>query len=285
MIALEIVLLIIAYTLLIISIFLQVICYRKNLEEKETILFSCSLLFLIVAITISPILSAGENSDSTNVFTLIGMTLVGLTMPLNLFAERIHKLSKAWTRLPIVIASIMGVIITIAYFTKTLSSIQYIIAVFLGISIVASVIFANRTQPKPMYLQNEKTDRIFLFAFLILIPILLIFYFGFPEETKNFKIGFSLPLFFILLASRKIWIDIERLSLFGSPITIDVQRLKNYALTNREQEVAVELLKGKSYKQISEGLHISIPTVKTHASNTYKKCGVKSRHELAVLFK
>ncbi|MFK8081134.1 MAG: response regulator transcription factor [Granulosicoccus sp.] len=40
---------------------------------------------------------------------------------------------------------------------------------------------------------------------------------------------------------------------------------------------------GKTYKRIAEELHVSVPTIKTHASNVYKKCGVTGRHELTVL--
>jgi DNA-binding NarL/FixJ family response regulator len=54
-------------------------------------------------------------------------------------------------------------------------------------------------------------------------------------------------------------------------------------LTKREQEIATLLTKGITYKEISESLFISMPTVKTHTSNIYKKCGVKNRSELTAL--
>ncbi|MEN0049370.1 MAG: response regulator transcription factor [Bacteroidota bacterium] len=88
---------------------------------------------------------------------------------------------------------------------------------------------------------------------------------------------------FIVLAGGKIWDDWERLSLTKSSASIDERQFRNYMLTPREQEIATFLTKGMTYKQIAEQLYISIPTVKTHSSNIYKKCGVKNKNELTHL--
>lgn len=53
-----------------------------------------------------------------------------------------------------------------------------------------------------------------------------------------------------------------------------------YNITNREKEVISFLLKGYSYKKISEELFISLSTVKTHIRNIYKKTEVKNKIEL-----
>lgn len=53
-----------------------------------------------------------------------------------------------------------------------------------------------------------------------------------------------------------------------------------YKITNREQEVIVLLIKGYSYKEISEQLVISLSTVKTHIRNIYQKTDVKNKIEL-----
>ena len=94
MITLEITLLIIAYTLLVITIFLEVICYKKNLEFLETIALTFSLLLLIISLTISPLMGKADAIESTNIFTLLSMILVGLTTPLNTLKERQHNLSR-----------------------------------------------------------------------------------------------------------------------------------------------------------------------------------------------
>ncbi|NLR91403.1 helix-turn-helix transcriptional regulator [Flammeovirga sp. SR4] len=75
----------------------------------------------------------------------------------------------------------------------------------------------------------------------------------------------------------------QRLSLINNDIAPNKQQFKNYALTKREQEIASLLQKGVTYQKIADQLFISLPTVKTHASNIYKKCGVKTRNELSNL--
>lgn len=53
-------------------------------------------------------------------------------------------------------------------------------------------------------------------------------------------------------------------------------------LTQREKEVLLLIAEGKSNKEISEELYISIKTVKTHVSNLLMKLGVEDRTQLAI---
>ncbi|MCM3783285.1 response regulator transcription factor [Neobacillus mesonae] len=53
-------------------------------------------------------------------------------------------------------------------------------------------------------------------------------------------------------------------------------------LTDREKEVLLLIAEGKSNKDISEELHISIKTVKTHVSNLLMKCEMEDRTQLAI---
>lgn len=50
-------------------------------------------------------------------------------------------------------------------------------------------------------------------------------------------------------------------------------------LTSRERQILSMLASGFTYQKISEGLFISIETVKRHCHNIYKKLGVKNRTE------
>ncbi|MCD1260970.1 response regulator transcription factor [Paenibacillus athensensis] len=54
------------------------------------------------------------------------------------------------------------------------------------------------------------------------------------------------------------------------------------ALTLREKEVLMLIAEGKSNKEISEELFISIKTVKTHVSNLLMKCELDDRTQLAI---
>lgn len=53
-------------------------------------------------------------------------------------------------------------------------------------------------------------------------------------------------------------------------------------LSDREIEILREMVKGKSNKEISELLNISIHTVVSHSKNISRKTGVKSRSALAI---
>lgn len=60
----------------------------------------------------------------------------------------------------------------------------------------------------------------------------------------------------------------------------DIKILVKYKITNREREIIDLLICGNSYKEISEKLVITLPTVKTHVFNIYKKLGIKNKIEL-----
>ena len=53
-----------------------------------------------------------------------------------------------------------------------------------------------------------------------------------------------------------------------------------YGLTNRENEIVLQIIKGYSYKKIAENMFISYGTVRKHASNIFSKCNCSSREEL-----
>ncbi len=59
---------------------------------------------------------------------------------------------------------------------------------------------------------------------------------------------------------------------------------KIFFLTDRERETLSLLSEGKSNKEIADQLCISLETVKSHLQTIYKKLGVKSRTEAAILF-
>ncbi|WP_461256878.1 cytidine deaminase [Treponema sp. R80B11-R83G3] len=51
-------------------------------------------------------------------------------------------------------------------------------------------------------------------------------------------------------------------------------------LTPREQGIYQLLISGKTAKEISEALYISVPTVNFHICNVYKRLGVKNKNQL-----
>jgi DNA-binding CsgD family transcriptional regulator len=56
--------------------------------------------------------------------------------------------------------------------------------------------------------------------------------------------------------------------------------LSKYGITEREREIILKVVQGKSNADIAGELFISLATVKTHLHNIYKKIGVDSRYDL-----
>lgn len=63
------------------------------------------------------------------------------------------------------------------------------------------------------------------------------------------------------------------------------QRMQQYGLTAREQEIVLLLLQGKLLKECAAALDISLDTVKFHSKNIYRKLGISGRNELMNAFK
>jgi DNA-binding CsgD family transcriptional regulator len=61
---------------------------------------------------------------------------------------------------------------------------------------------------------------------------------------------------------------------------IPAEFLAKYRITEREQELILKVMQGKSNADIARELFISLPTVKTHLHNIYQKLGVDSRYDL-----
>jgi len=56
--------------------------------------------------------------------------------------------------------------------------------------------------------------------------------------------------------------------------------LSKYGITDREREIILKVMQGKSNDDIARELVISLATVKTHLHNIYKKIGIDSRFDL-----
>ena len=59
---------------------------------------------------------------------------------------------------------------------------------------------------------------------------------------------------------------------------------KDYNFTNRENEIAIQIIKGNSYKKISENMFIAYSTVRKHASNVFIKSKVSNKEDFIKKF-
>lgn len=276
----EIIILALTYSSLIISLFLQLICYSKKIENWETIALTISLILLVVSISLSPL---QPNRLTTAPSTLICMLMISCATFLETLSKQRHSIHNNFKILQIVIAICLGLATIIASEYENLQFVQNLIVGFLLISIVSSMLIVQRTKPLKQYKHLERSHKSFAWAFLIIIPSYILTHFIFLKEYSLFRIDSLLYIAFLAMAIAKIYEDIRRLSLIKEKDDLDVQKFQNYGLTAREQEVALLLFDGLTYQSIADQLFISMPTVKTHASNIYKKCKVKNRNELTKL--
>jgi DNA-binding CsgD family transcriptional regulator len=84
-------------------------------------------------------------------------------------------------------------------------------------------------------------------------------------------------------AERDAWRANAERALAGFGAAIGAQ-FETWGLTPAEREVALQLLQGKSHKEIAAATGRSERTVRQHAATAYEKAGLGGRAELAAFF-
>ncbi len=278
MIAFEYILLTLTYTSLSISLFLQWICYKKNMENIEAIALTISFILLLISISVSPLF---PHENTTTISTLLCMILVGASTFIETLSQPNQTISPVYKKIVVSIGIVLTLVLIIAKFfanNEGVLYIQYAIVSYLGLTVSFSMFIARRTKPARQFQHLHKSIKGFALIFLIIVPAFLI-----SHYVLEIRLGFLLYIAFLALAIRNIHTDLVRLSLIKLNQKPQEQQFKNYGITQREQEIAELLLEGLTYQDIAHKLHISLSTVKTHTSNIYKKCSVKSRNELGKL--
>lgn len=277
MVILGFILLLLAYTTGIIAIVLEIICYRKNTEYFETIVLTIAFLLLIFSISISSILDMINQWTVTEPSNLLSLALIGLALsaPLNIFAERQITVAPMIRYLLYATAGSLTLLLGLQMIFDLQFPIHWLINGFLVISIISSMIMLIKSEPGIHVRHNEKTERTMSIAILTLLPLFL-----FIEYTQKPNVPITISVFFTIMALNKIFDNLKRLSLLTPENTIELKKENSYDLTPREKEVANHLVKGHTYAKIAADLFISMPTVKTHVSNIYRKVGVKNKMEL-----
>ena len=132
---------------------------------------------------------------------------------------------------------------------------------------------------------TDTIRKTFAFYFLLLLWIYIpgiiadTLYDGFfsLEFYPTLYCGYSI-VYTHLIIKHFTHIPLERLQL-----TISQDFITKHNISSRETEILSLILQGKSNKQIGDKLFISQSTVKTHISNLFNKCRVKSRYALITL--
>jgi DNA-binding CsgD family transcriptional regulator len=285
----KIIFLILAYSLGIATLIVQIICYLQDLEYKETIFFTMVFLLLIIASTIQGLVKT-ENSLLFEIQALVInlLTVVfAISIPVNIHKERVDAFRK--TRNVFVIAMgtiIISLVIVLHSLNESVLTILFV-SVHLFLSVIYSMFFLLFTKPGVLIQTREKSER--LLAFIVLIIMMVSFVF-IVVNNKVFSLrllqqngGVILAVICIILSVSKIPGDIKKLVQTEKTISTDENKLAKLGITQREQEVLQLLVTGKTYREIATELFISLPTVKTHVSHIYSKAKVRNRLELSNL--
>lgn len=72
------------------------------------------------------------------------------------------------------------------------------------------------------------------------------------------------------------------LEAFASSVPGEPPKQPLEALTGREEQVLVEVARGRTNNEIADELHLSLSTVKTHVANLMAKLGARNRVEIAI---
>jgi DNA-binding CsgD family transcriptional regulator len=280
-------LLISAYTLGIGTLIVQIVCYLKDLEYKETILLTLSFLLLIVTATIQNLISI-ENEPflvQTKLATIVSTILLAVAIPINIHVERIVS-RKPFRDAFAISAGSIAMLLAVALFYSSNEKIAVLLtSLFLFGAVFYSMVLILVSVPqfliKP-YNNSERVGAVFIIVSMILNLIIIILFGGDRIIQLAEKIGpYILSIICIVLSVVKLPNDIRKLTELGKSINLSKDNLKKYGVSPREAEVVELLIAGKAYKEIASQLFISLPTVKTHVSNIYQKLNVRNRLELA----
>lgn len=288
---LKIILLILAYSMGIATLIVQIIGYTKKIEYRETILLTLVFLLMIVSLTINSIVQIEWPAfvDITRVLSVVSIALLSAMIPLNVHWEREIK-SRSSRNTVAVIAGIFIGMITVTLLLLNKVFLAYMIASsFLFVSVYYSMILILVSKPGILIAFRQREERRLAVLVMVvmgfsLIPVLVI-----PRSNLINMLEltgtWAFALISILLSISKLLGDVKRFSEYRKPLEIRDWDIRHLQISPREKEVLLLVLQGKTNKDIAESLFISLPTVKSHVSNIYEKLGVKNRMELASLVK
>jgi len=279
----------VAYSLGIATLIVQIICYLKDLEYKETIFFTIVFLLLIIASTIQGFVKTGssllfEVQDLViNVLTVV----FAISIPVNIHKERVDMFRKTRNGVVITIGTIIiSLVILLHSLNQSVITIWFV-SVHLFLTVIYSMFFLLFTKPGALIQTREKSERLLAFIVLMIMAfsfvLLAVNYEKITLKLLQQKGGILLAIICIVLSVSKIPSDVKKLVQTGKIIATDENKLEKLGITQREQEVLQLLVTGKTYKEIGTELFISLPTVKTHVSNIYSKAKVRNRLELSNL--
>jgi DNA-binding CsgD family transcriptional regulator len=149
-----------------------------------------------------------------------------------------------------------------------------------------SILVNSRSEYDRMVRKNNRLLGYLYIGFFIVQILLLNFSIGVPIASLVFIfLLFSfhvIPIFLLNIYLGKTYVEPELLLSLGDML---VHFAEKYDISKRETEIIEMVWSGRSNREISDSLFISLQTVKDHVHRIYLKTGVKNRVQLINLIR
>lgn len=217
--------------------------------------------------------------------SFIGIQIQGITISLIAVAVPmfVHKIFNIKYKFVLKGLVVIAILISLSLFKPFNADIHYIyyyrVMIFITITNVYSYIISFIKIIRIKNSSDKKLGLSFILSFLIFFGIL---YLIDISTLLHVDAGFMFfPLFYVWVGGFCIYIGYKKLNLSEKTNKNSIDDfITKYKLTKRESEIALLLVDGLTYREISEKLCISSGTVSTHIRHIYDKTETSSKIQL-----
>lgn len=274
---------IIAYTVGIARLSMACILLKREKRRLDYWKVAFLLVFSLVIISLTNMeVVISLNQEDIFLFAYLSeyaAALIVMTLPVYIHAEFEDLRGKSIRDIFFISLSLLlCLLLTISFlppFEKWNRFIFSLVIAFMAISIIYSNLL-------PLLNKKARKDtstavKILNLSVILLTPLMI-----WIDFFNNHFAGFIiLPLMYLDINILMILTEIGEFTHKPMKDKSHPQKaMAAFGLTNREQEVALHLLKGLTYQEVADQLCISIQTVKTHANRIYTKTETKNKLDL-----
>ncbi len=188
MTALTLILLLLAYTLGIATLVVQLICYIRKIEYLETIVLVISFLLLLLssAILEYEYVSLQKGHTVTTAAMYFFTIILAYTIPLNTHRERILSNRARRNRWAMILSVSMVFLQATSFLFHFEQFFNYAIIAFLNISVLYSMITVIMSKPSLLVKHRERTERLSAIGIsVIMVSIVAAGFIFFKEQITS----------------------------------------------------------------------------------------------------
>lgn len=296
------------FSLIILGFFLWLKNKQEMLKYFMASAFSLTLILLEQMVTaydtVNVIKSNSLNIIIGYVSTIgCGLMIYALTKLIGIITGRIITKKKEWCLILFSVLPLM--MMTLYYITGNQMIVRATSVLFFG-TVLYNILVLVGNIDKIKNLILKAAIRNFLVVSLLMFPILFLdtLVEKLPKIGENFPFGLmSVFAYYFVLSSMSLYYIAKNYSALLNPLAENAEvkmevnielstdrkivlnknnerLLESFKITSREKEIINLLINGYTYNDICAALVISLPTVKTHVQNIYKKLGIRNKIEL-----